>query len=214
MSKPLTRTWSLQQTAALLPRSVLSEQKIHVPFTSKLCSFSPKSPRRSGPRTRHRHTNSSPEPATHNSYRMHFQKIHPRKDVVSTKFRGAAFNLSWQIRLQQALGSIWHIYEKPGTMFILLLKDVIFTLQDFTDCRRRLQSVSRLNNNYGNAQTKAVAVFYSWSRSLHHLWMRCCRAVMEMGFRRSELPLLPRQKGETSIWVCACNHQVGNTADL
>lgn len=125
------------------PTISLSEQKTD-PFTSKLCSFSPRSPPTSAPHTRHRHTNSSPEPATHNGCRTHFQKIHPRNDVVSTKFKGAAFNLScWQTRLQQAPGCTWCIYKKPGTMFVLLLKDVIFTLQDFTDCRRWLQQVKQ-----------------------------------------------------------------------
>lgn len=176
------------------PTISLSEQKTDVPFTSKLCSFSPKSPPMSAPNTRHGHTNSTPKPATHNSYKMHFQKIHPR--MVSTKFKGAAFNLScWQTRQQQALGCIWCIYKKPGTMFVLLLR----TLS--SHCRI-LQiagdDYSRLNSNYWNAQTAALAEFYSWSRSLHHLWMCCCRTVVEMGFRRSELPLLPRQKGDTS----------------
>lgn len=56
------------------PTTSLSERKTDVPFASELCFFSPKSPQISGPRTRQRHTNSSPEPATHNGYRRHFQK--------------------------------------------------------------------------------------------------------------------------------------------
>lgn len=76
----------------------------------------------------------------------------------------------------------WYIYEKSVTMFILLLKDVIFTLQDFTDCTRRLHSVTRLNNNYGNAETKAV-VFYSSYRSRHHILIYYCRTVLELFIR-------------------------------
>lgn len=126
------------------PPTISLSRKTDAPFTSELCSFSSKSPPTSAPRTRHRHTNSSPEPATHNGYRMHFQKIHPSKDVACIKFRGAAFNLSCrQTRLQQVLGCSSCIYKKPGTMFVLLLKDVIVTLQDFTDCRRWLQQVKR-----------------------------------------------------------------------
>lgn len=53
------------------------------------------------------------------------------------------------------------------TMFTLLLEDVIFTRQDFTDCTGRLWSVSGLNNNHGNAETKAVAALSSSYGSLH-----------------------------------------------
>lgn len=77
----------------------------------------------------------------------------------------------------------WCIYEKSVTMFILLLKHVIFTLQDFRGCTGRLHSVSRLNSNYGNAETKAVAVFYSSYKSHRHILIYYCRTALEMFFQ-------------------------------
>lgn len=185
-------------------------------------AFSPKSPWTFGPQTRHEYTNYSTEPATCNATghaskksalrRMLFQlnsETQPSYSIYPANRSDCS--RPWNISLC--------IYEKSVTMFILLLKDVIFTLQDFTDCTGRLQSVSRLNNNDGNAETKAVAVFYSSYRSLDHILIYYCRTAFETFFselRRPELPLLTRQTERWNLlrYLHLYNHQVGNTTDL
>lgn len=211
MSKPLTRTRLLRKTAALLPPSVcLSRKLMFLSHPNSAPSH------QSHPQRLHLAQDTDTQTLTQsqphaNSYKTHIQKIHPRKDVVSTKFKGAAFNLScWP-----SCSRLWDV----SGVFIKSLEQCLFIYWRMLSSHCRILQIagdgySRLNSNYWNAQTKALAVFYSLSRSLHHLWICCCRTVVKMGFRRSELPLLPRQKGETSKKLCVYNHQVRNTTDL
>jgi len=78
-------------------------------------------------------------------------------------------------------------------------------------------SVSRLNNNYGNADTKAVAVFYSSCRSRHHILMYYCRTALERFFQTRGDQNCHYSPGKTERQNLLCYpsvYKVGNTTDF
>lgn len=205
MPESLNRKRSLRQAAALLPCLVCLSGKLMFLSHPNSAAFSPKSPWTFGPQTRHEHTNFSTEPATCNATGPTSKKSVPTRTLFppnSETLPSYSIYPANRSDCSRPWNISWYIYEKSATMFILLLKDVIFTLQDFTDRTGWLHSVSRLNNNYGNAETKAAAVFYSSYRSRHHILIYYCRTVLETFFQTrgdQSCHYSPgRQKGQTS----------------
>lgn len=148
-------------------------------------ALSPKSPWIFGPQTTHEYTKLSAEPAPCRAAGCASKNLPwdvccfnwiqtlPRPSICPVNRPDCSS--PWDI--------LWCLYEKYATPLNLLLKDVIFTLQNSTDCMWWLHSVSRSNNNYGNAEAKALAVFYSFHRSRHHVLKHDCSWALEMGFQ-------------------------------
>lgn len=151
-------------------------------------ALSPKSPWIFGPQTTHEYTKLSAEPAPCRAAGCASKNLPwdvccfnwiqtlPRPSICPVNRPDCSS--PWDI--------LWCLYEKYATPLNLLLKDVIFTLQNSTDCMWWLHSVSRSNNNYGNAEAKALAVFYSFHRSRHHVLKHDCSWALGWVFRLRE----------------------------